>query len=113
MSGHVEAFSECFVSLSVGSTKGPFAYPNHTLGRFMAALEAALTNVEFRDPVLRRERHTVRAAKVFHVAPNIDYLRRQLVNAAQGGYGDIAPAAIRRSDRAKKAAPKRSRAKRR
>ena len=90
MSGHVEGFFEAFVSLTIDSTKGPFAYDGHSIGQFMARLEEALQKVAFEDPVFKGETHAVKDAIVFHVGPTLSSLQYHVWEAAgRKPVGDI------------------------
>ena len=93
MSGHVEGFFEAFVSLTISSSKGPFAYDGHKIAYFMAALEEALKKLEFDDPLpeFKGEKHEIRDAIVFHVGPTLSSLQYHLWEAGRGGpVGDVA-----------------------
>ena len=102
MSGHVEGLFECFVSLTVGSTKGPLAYQGHTIKVFMDALQRALEDPKFTFTDRIGGKHRVHGATVFHVGPTIGTLQRHFADAASGRIGDVPPERTPRGKRARR-----------
>ena len=89
MSGHVEGFFECGVTLTVGSRIGPLGYDEHRIALFMEALEQALLQVRFDDGVFSNNGHQVHDAVVWHVGPTLSSLQHHFSELRKGNPGDV------------------------